>query len=129
VRPLVRGSRTLWVGDNPGNNLYERTVLASLGVSVDLALSTEEAHYMTARLKYDLVLSDMKRGSNPTAGRELLDQLRLRKRATPVVFYTGHVDLEQPAPIGGFGITDRPDALLHYFFDVLERRASEAGSG
>ena len=126
VRPLLRGARALWVDDNPGNNLYERTVLASLGVSVDLALSTEEALYMATRLKYDLILSDMKRGPSPSAGRDLLEQLMLRKSATPVVFYVGHAD-RMPPPVGAFATTDRPDELLHYIFDVLERRTPEPG--
>jgi len=121
VRPLLRGARALWVDDNPANNLYERTVLASLGISIDLALSTEEALYMATRLKYDLILSDMSRGPNPNAGRELLEELILHKSVTAVVFYVGHVDRRQK-PVGSFAITDRPDELMHFIFDVLERR-------
>lgn len=126
VRPLLRGARVLWVDDNPSNNLYERTVLTSLGIWVDLALSTEEALYMVTRQRYDLILSDMKRGPYPGAGRELLEELMLRKYAAPVVFYIGHVDRGMP-PSGAFAITDRPDELLHYVFDVLERRIAESG--
>lgn len=122
VRPLLRGARVLWVDDNPGNNLYERIALASLDISVDLALSTEEALFMVTRLQYDLVLSDMNRLANPTAGTELLDHLRRKRVATPVVFYVGHVDRGRTLPLGAFGITNRPDELFHYIFDVIERR-------
>ena len=123
VRPLLRGARVLWVDDNPSNNLYERTALASLDISVDLALSTEEALYMTSRLQYDLVLSDMNRAGNVNAGTELLDHLKPQKAATPLVFYVGQIDRQRTVPLGAFGITNRPDELFHYVFDVLERRA------
>jgi CheY-like chemotaxis protein len=124
VRPLLHGARALWVDDNPSNNLYERMTLASLGVMLDLALTTDEALYMAARVSYDLVLSDMRRGSNPAAGIEILDELRRHGLSTPVVFYTALADPTRPTPIGAFGLTNRPDELLHYAFDVLERRGS-----
>ena len=127
VRSLLHGARALWVDGNPGNNLYERTVLASLGVSTDVALSTVDALYMAGRLKYDLILSDMNRGGNPRAGIELLDELTLRKLITPVLYYVGELDRARGTPPGAFGITNRPDQLLHYVLDVLERRGAEAG--
>jgi CheY-like chemotaxis protein len=122
VKPLLTGSRILWVDDHPINNLYERTVLASLGVSIDLALSTDEAQYMASRLTYHLVLSDMSRADNPLAG---LDLIKLRKDGAftaPIIFYVGRVHRTKERPSGCFAITDRPDELLHYVFDALERR-------
>jgi len=127
VRPLLRGARILWVDDNPASTLYERTVLASLGVSTDVALSTQEALYMVDRLTYDLILSDMKRAGNPTAGVEMLNVLTGGSSAAPVVYYVGQFDRRQGTPLGAFAITNRPDELLHYVFDVLERRHGEVG--
>ncbi len=126
VRPLLRGARILWVDDNPSNNLYERTILTSLDVCTDPALSTEEAQHKASREKYDLILSDMKRGSNPAAGLELLEALCHLGYETPVVYYAGQLDRNRGTPAGAFGITNRPDELLHSVFDVLERR--EVGS-
>lgn len=53
--------KILWVDDNPGNNAYESAQLQSLGVSVETALSTEEAlGLLTKReVSYDAVISDM----------------------------------------------------------------------
>jgi CheY-like chemotaxis protein len=127
VRSLVRDARILWVDDNPSNNLYERTVLASFGVSTDLALSTDEALYMAARLRYDLILSDMRRGGNPVAGMDLLGAVLRRSVRTPVIFYVGDLNRRRERPAGAFAITNRPDELLHYVLDVLERRDAEAG--
>jgi response regulator RpfG family c-di-GMP phosphodiesterase len=122
VRPLLKSARLLWVDDNPSNNIYERLVLNSFGISIDLAISTEEALYFAGRVKYDVILSDMRRGSNPRAGTELLRSLKGRHITSPIVFYVGRLSLE-PGPVGAFAITDRPDELLHYVFDVLERRS------
>jgi CheY-like chemotaxis protein len=126
ARPLIDGARALWVDDNPSGNIYERLVLASFGIVVDLAMSTEEALYFVDSLKYDVILSDMRRNSNPTAGLDLLQNLKVRKITSPVVFYVGHVD-QRSKPVGAFSITDRADELLHYVFDVLERRNIERG--
>jgi CheY-like chemotaxis protein len=126
VRPLLRGASVLWVDDNPRNNLYERMVLTSLGIRVDIALSTEEALFMTAHMEYDVIISDMKRGADINAGRELLEQLLIHRYAVPVVYYIGRVD-RRLGSTGGYAITDRPDELLHYLFDVLERRKTGPG--
>jgi CheY-like chemotaxis protein len=128
VTPLLQGARVLWVDDNPINNLYERTFLASLGIPVDLAVSTEEALYMAARLRYNLILSDMKRGTCPTAGIELLRELTSQGSRTPLVFYVGHADKGR-LPTGAFAVTDSPDELMHYIFDVLERRPPSLPKG
>lgn len=122
VGPLLRDSHVLWVDDTTTNNLYERTILRSFGISIDLALSTDEALYMANHTKYDLILSDMNRADNPAAGIELMDALLRRSANTPVVYYVGKLDRTQGTPVGAFGITNRPDELLHYVFDVLERR-------
>ena len=81
---------------------------------------------MATRLKYDLILSDMMRASDPEAGLQLLEQTQLSNITAPVVFYVGQLDRNRQAPVGAFGITDRPDELFHYVFDVLERRQVES---
>src|SRR5262249_4579102 len=122
VRPLLKGARTLWVDDYPSNNLYERTMLGSLGVAADVAVDTKEALYMVLNARYDLILSDMNRGSNDRAGIDLLDRIRACGLDIPLVFYVGKIDPNRRTPAGAFAITNRPDELMHYIFDVLERR-------
>jgi CheY-like chemotaxis protein len=122
VRPLVQGSRILWVDDIPANNLYERTVLSSLGIATDLAVSTEEALYMAGRLKYDLIISDMNRAGDSSAGLKMLDQTQKRGISAPMIYYVGNIARKHRTPIRAFAITNRPDEVLHYVFDVLERR-------
>lgn len=128
VGPLLRGARILWVDDVPRNNLYERKMLGSLGISTDIALSTGEALFMLERIKYDLILSDMSRAGNPAAGKELLDILLGRSFSVPVIYYVDALNARQGTPRGAFAITNRPDEVLHFVFDVLERRPAEDGS-
>jgi hypothetical protein len=56
------------------------------------------------------------------AGLVLLKSLREAGCPTEVVFYVGRVDPGKGVPAGAFGITSQPEPLLHYVFDVLERR-------
>jgi CheY-like chemotaxis protein len=123
VQSLLEGARVLWIDDNPSNNLYERTALAAVGVTIDLALSTEEAVPIASAMRPDVVISDIDRDGNPIAGLEGLRTLGQLGLTAPFLFYTGKVDPAKSTPRGAFAITDRPDSLLHYVFDLLERRA------
>jgi CheY-like chemotaxis protein len=120
---IFHGVQILWVDDHPENNLNERRMFRQLEVKVDVAESTDEALVMIRRGDYDLVLSDMSRGNDTTAGLEFLERLRQNK-ATPVIFYVGVFDPTKGVPAKAFGITNRPDELLHLALDALERKKS-----
>jgi len=121
VAPVLQGARVLWVDDNPDNNLYERMTLDSLGVTIDLAFSTGEALSMLSRTKYDVVISDMERNGVTDEGLRLLRQMQERRSYLKTVLYTFNLKPETGIPQGAFGITERPDELLHYILDILER--------
>jgi hypothetical protein len=40
-----------------------------------------------------------------------------------VIFYVSVINQDKPLPPGAFGLTNRPDELLHLVIDALERRA------
>jgi CheY-like chemotaxis protein len=124
VRPLVDGRRVLWVDDNPSNNFYERVALSEMGIAVDVATSSEEAMNVLTYLRADVIVSDMKRHGRHDAGLALLRAIRSRGMTTPVIFYVGEVVEELRRPPGSFGITDRPDEVLHLILDLIERGAS-----
>ncbi len=92
-----------------------------LKADVDTAKRTDEALSMLQKGNYDLVLSDMKRADDDTAGLTLLKHLP-KKQHTPVIFYIGILDPSKDIPAQAFGITNRPDELLHLTLDALERR-------
>jgi CheY-like chemotaxis protein len=118
---ILRDARILWVDDHPENNQNERQMFRQLKVEVDSATSTEEALRMVRNGNYDLVLSDMNREGDATAGLTFLAQLR-KEKTTPVIFYVGVIDPTKGVPPLTFGITNRPDELLHLTLDALERK-------
>jgi CheY-like chemotaxis protein len=124
VASVLKGAQLLWVDNNPENNLYEREMLRALGISVALARSTSEGLAMLARTKYDVVISDMERDGIPDEGLRFLTEMRTRGLFRRTIFYIGVVDWERGTPPYAFGITNRPDDLLHYVLDVLERERS-----
>ena len=73
---------------------------------------------------YDLILSDMARDDKAMAGLEFLEQCRKESKSIPVIFYIGVLDPTKGVPPQAFGITNRPDELLHLTLDVLERKKS-----
>lgn len=116
---LFAGARVLWVDDNPSGNLSEIRLLRRLGVIIDLASDDSEARVQLARSVYDIVLSDMARGSVPDAGEKLMPDIGRSMLAPILIFYVGH---DRPAPKGAFGLTARPDELFNLIMDALERR-------
>ncbi len=118
---IFRQAQILWVDDHPEHNVNERRMFRQLGAEIDIAKSTDEALEMLGNHGYDLVVSDMARGDQATAGLDLLRQLRLDNKTAPVIFYIGVVDPEKGVPAQAFGITNRPDELLHLTLDALAR--------
>ena len=119
---IYREAQFLWVDDHPENNLNERRMFRQLKAEIDVAKSTEEALGILKNGRYDLVISDMARGDEATAGLKFLKQFRKVDKTTPAIFYIGVFDAEKGVPAQAFGITNRPDELLHLTLDALERR-------
>ncbi|MHC4558005.1 MAG: response regulator [Planctomycetota bacterium] len=119
---IFRDAQFLWVDDHPENNLNERRMFRQLKAEIDTAKSTEEALGILKNDCYDLIISDMARGNEATAGLKFLEQFRKVNETTPVIFYVGVFDPEKGVPVQAFGITNRPDELLHLTLDALERK-------
>ncbi len=119
---VLSGAQLLWVDDHPENNLNERKMFKELNIEVDIAKSTDEALQMLKHARYDLILSDMARYDDPADGLDFLKQFRKTDAKTPVIFYIGTIDPKKGVPAKAFGITNRPDELLHLVLDALERK-------
>lgn len=119
---IFRDAQILWVDDHPENNLNERRMFRQLNAEIDIAKSTEEALEILKNSRYDFVISDMARGDENTAGLSFLKKLREENKTIPVIFYIGVIDSEKGVPAQAFGITNRPDELLHLTLDALERK-------
>lgn len=119
---IVRGAGILWADDQPRNNRTDVRLLRSAGARVKLALSTEEALKASAHTHFDLVISDIARGDERDAGLRMAVELVKRGVTAPIIFYVG--EAHKPIPNEAFGMTDRPDELLHLVLDALARRRS-----
>jgi len=84
----LNGKNILWVDDYPENNDYPRKILEQVGIKFDLALETENAVDILKRKKFDLIISDMGRGNNPSAGLDLLNELKNLGINTPVIIFS-----------------------------------------
>lgn len=86
--------KVLWVDDHPENNLA--IIERYPNITFDLALSTNQAmQYLAETSRYDLVISDMTRGSQLEAGLTLLKQLKKEHpRHPPVIIYASPMTIE-----------------------------------
>ncbi len=119
---LFQNAHILWIDDNPKNNKNEIALLRELTAHVECVKTTEAALERLRDDDYDIVLSDMSRDGEKSAGLDFL--ARYKKQAelrSPVILYVGHLSRELGVPGGAFGITNRPDELVHLILDVLER--------
>jgi CheY-like chemotaxis protein len=114
--------RILWVDDRPGNNTYERQVFESLGLTFDLALSTEEALEQLSSSTYGAIISDMGRREGPREGYRLLDAVRASDRVTPFFIYAGSnapQHKREAAEHGAQGSTNRANELVDMVTQAL----------
>jgi hypothetical protein len=118
---VLVGMRVVWVDDKPENNLNEMQLLNSVGIFVDQVRSTDELFARLGRVKYDAVISDIARGDETDAGIRMAAEMWNRHLYNWTIFYVTRFDPSQGAPPRAFGITNRPDHLLHYLIDIAER--------
>ncbi|MCD6160927.1 MAG: response regulator [candidate division Zixibacteria bacterium] len=125
---VFRDAKILWVDDYPESCINERKMFHKLGAEIDTAKNTDEALEILKKSTnskesvYDIIISDMARGSEPTAGLDLLNRLREFNDTVPVIFYVFLLQADKGIPNRAFGITNRIDELLHLVLDVLERK-------
>ena len=128
-RALFEGAEILWVDDAPSNNRNEARMLRSFGCLITFAVSTDEAlralrSGAEQQQPFHIILSDIARDNpvpEPLAGIAMLRRLSEDGFRQPVIFYVNHLIPDAGVPAGAFGITDRPDQLLHLVMDALSR--------
>ena len=118
---VLQGAQILWVDDRPSNNEWETATLCAFGAKVCQVAGTDEALSYLSNKQVDLILSDIAREGSNREGVKALPELRRAANEAPLVFYAGTIRPEMGVPVGAFGITNRPDELLHLVLDVLER--------
>jgi CheY-like chemotaxis protein len=81
------GKSILWVDDNPQNNLLAVRALTKLQLEIEQVTSTEFGLAAMQRRHFDLIISDMGRGDNMTAGYELLAAVRAKNPSVPFLIF------------------------------------------
>ena len=66
------GKHVLWVDDKPEGNQLEIIALTALGLQISEVTTTEQGISELRARSFDVVISDMKRGTNDEAGFDLL---------------------------------------------------------
>ena len=92
---LPEQKRVLWVDDRPERNHLEAAALAHLQIEVVTVRDTDAAMQCIAddTEGFDLVISDWERPKEGAeAGLRLLQRLRAKGQAEPLVFYHGNTD-------------------------------------
>ena len=120
--PRFAGKRILWVDDHPQNNTYEVQLFKTLGMTVDQSTSTPDALNDLSEKTYNVVITDMRRGTNNLAGYELLDAMYHRHIETPLFIYSASSNKEYRAKAmrkGAKGETNDPTELLQLVTGAL----------
>jgi CheY-like chemotaxis protein len=139
----------MWLDDEPVINSAARRAMSSLGITVDLARSTEEALELIADSKYAIMITDQNRkkekntatcfpGSRgqpvddrgqpiANAGCYFVQEAKklFKKRnepMPPIIIYTSKEYPDLGVPTYAFGITTKVDEVFHLMLDALERR-------
>jgi hypothetical protein len=121
VAPLLRDARIIWVDDDRASTRNERTLLEGLGVRVTAVTTSAEAEKEFRENNYLLVITDLKREGKATEGLDFVNRIVVSKTYRWTIAYVGTEQWGKPRPAYLFGITNRPDHLMHYICDVAER--------
>lgn len=114
----------LWVDDRPENSRYGQSMRTALGITVVMRTSSEEALPTLASRPFDLIVSDLHRGSDPAAGFAMLESARAAGFHLPCVYYVAHVtsDRAQEATrLGAAGMTNQPTGLLRLVTQAMPK--------
>jgi class 3 adenylate cyclase/CheY-like chemotaxis protein len=121
-----RRPNILWVDDFPENNEGVGEILRKAGCRLDLATSTSDAVNKLSSSPYTLVITDMGRGDNPTAGLELLDWMRGHAPRTPAIVFCSSRAVEvhgvQASKSGALLCTSGLISLLDGILQVVEQQ-------
>jgi CheY-like chemotaxis protein len=121
LQTLIRGARILLVNDVPLEMKHVTAILGQLGVDVEVVTTTDEALSRLHQNSYNVIVSDMRRGTSEDEGLKFLTRMRQDGIHCPTIFTVGGYQPDRGTPPYAFGITNRVDELLNLLFDAIER--------
>jgi CheY-like chemotaxis protein len=115
-RPRRASPRILWVDDVPDNNAVLVASLRNRGFEIEQSLSTDDAVAQFDEGAFDIVISDMGRGADRSAGLTLARILRGRDSQVPLLIFCSNkaaaVYREEALAAGVDVITDSATILM-----------------
>lgn len=117
----LRDGKILWVDDRPRNNMALVHLFESMGLQVDLALSTEDGLKRLRKWNYHIVITDLSRNGDKSAGNDLISRISESGIDVPIVAYSRSSRLTGQVDRRAFAATTGPDRLIHYVIDLMER--------
>jgi hypothetical protein len=116
--------KALWLDDSGiVMQCSEKRLIEAIGVELHICPDPDLAHQFLGNTLYDFIISDMKRGDDHKAGLNFLENLVTQGKWIPTIFYITQYNAAKGVPPYAFGITNRPNELLHLVMDVIERKA------
>ena len=122
VKDMKRNIRALWFDDTPDCELSELRLILALGIKLDRADTPVEAEKFIQNVSYDFIILDIWQQDNPKGGIEFFNKQVQKGILIPTIFYITKYDEARGTPPFAFGITNRPNDLLHLVMDVIERK-------
>lgn len=103
--PIIR--KALWVDDYPSNNEAIVDIYRQQNVEFDLALNTGQALEFLAKKEYDLIISDIGRGSEFDAGVRMIREIkRYHSSPPPILIFASDKAIEQ------FGVLAKKEGAM-----------------
>lgn len=119
----LRSAAILWVDDKPEGNFYEMESLRKLGISIDTATSSEGAEVKLKHRKYDLIITDLRRGNDSNAGLKFIKTELQHRPESKILVYTNYSSSQQKSAVlaaGAKGMTSRPSELFELAIKTLQ---------
>ena len=117
---LFHDTSILWFDDRPNTLSNEIRMFQQFGVKIDMISSLSDAISKLKTEKYTIIISDIKRESSEESGINTLKKIIDKGYTIPTIFYVGRLK-SKGTPPHAFGITNKPNELLHLVIDILER--------
>ncbi len=131
--------KLLWVDDHPSNNVYVARILQLIGFKIEHAGSTQSAIELlqltiadTSLKHYDVIISDFSRDDtlHDSDGLKFADFTKSLDYSAPIIFFTSSYDEKvNGIPSSIFAVAHRPDYLINYVLDAIERGGTPFPNG
>ena len=121
VGPLLRDARILWIDDNQASTRNEQALLEGYGARITTVTTSAAAEGELRHHVYTMVVTDLKREGKETEGLTFINYIVKENIYRWTIAYVGTDQWGKSRPPYLFAITNRPDHLIHYVCDVIER--------